>query len=402
MKTKLLLVLFLTASFKSLTFAQGTWIQKANVGGGARFASVGFSIGTKGYIGTGATNVNGTGLQNDFWEYDPITDAWSQKATFGGDARLYATGFSVGDKGYIGTGGTTVPSSTSEDFWEYDPLTNSWTQKANYGGGLAAGCFAFSIGTKGYIGTGYDDNSDNKQDFWEYDPGTGTWTQRADFGGGLRNVAVGFSIGDKGYAGTGFNLGNQNDFWEYNPDLNSWTQKANFGGTARRVATGFSIGNYGYIGLGYDGVKKQDFWQYDPAIDTWTSITDFGGIARSAAVGFSIGTKGYAGTGGSTSSLQDFWEYTPVATGTEQISLQNSISIFSNPSSGEITLIASEKLKNAALTIYNVSGQQVKQVINISGQTNTFSSINLSSGIYFIHISQDNKTILTGKFAIAH
>ena len=37
------------------------------------------------YIGTG--NGNGYNLYNDFWEYDPSTNTWTQKANFGGSAR---------------------------------------------------------------------------------------------------------------------------------------------------------------------------------------------------------------------------------------------------------------------------------------------------------------------------
>ena len=91
--------------------------------------------------------------------------------------------------------------STRQDFWEYDPVTNAWTQKADFGGGPREQAVGFSIGGKGYIGTGY--NGPYRQDFWEYDPATNTWTQKADFGGTARYGAVGFSIGSKGYIGTG-------------------------------------------------------------------------------------------------------------------------------------------------------------------------------------------------------
>ena len=36
----------------------------------------------------------------------PATNTWTQKADFGGAGRYYATGFSIGSKGYIGTGYT--------------------------------------------------------------------------------------------------------------------------------------------------------------------------------------------------------------------------------------------------------------------------------------------------------
>ena len=43
-------------------------------------------------------------FRKDFWEYDPAANTWTQKADFGGTARYYAVGFSIGSKGYIGTG----------------------------------------------------------------------------------------------------------------------------------------------------------------------------------------------------------------------------------------------------------------------------------------------------------
>jgi len=59
-----------------------------------------FSIGNKGYIGTGYD----PSYKNDFWEYDPTANNWTRKADFLGSARQLAVGFSIGNKGYIGTG----------------------------------------------------------------------------------------------------------------------------------------------------------------------------------------------------------------------------------------------------------------------------------------------------------
>ncbi|MFI5164554.1 MAG: gliding motility-associated C-terminal domain-containing protein, partial [Bacteroidia bacterium] len=45
--------------------------QMANFGGGLRELGVGFSIGGKGYVGTGWVNDNPSFLKNDFWEFSP-------------------------------------------------------------------------------------------------------------------------------------------------------------------------------------------------------------------------------------------------------------------------------------------------------------------------------------------
>jgi len=81
-----------------------------------------------------------------------IQSYWTQKANFGGTARNFATGFTIGNKGYIGTGDA---GGDSNDFWEYDPNTDIWTQKANLVELHAMLQLVFSIGSKGYIGIGY-------------------------------------------------------------------------------------------------------------------------------------------------------------------------------------------------------------------------------------------------------
>ena len=53
-------------------------------------------------------------------------DTWTQRADFGGTGRYAAVGFSIGSKGYIGTGNDSH-ATLLKDFWEYDPAANTWT-----------------------------------------------------------------------------------------------------------------------------------------------------------------------------------------------------------------------------------------------------------------------------------
>jgi hypothetical protein len=277
------------------------WREKADLLWTAGGGEVGFSIGNKGYIGTGYAG-SWPYITKAFWEYDPGANTWTQKADFGGVERRFAVGFSIGNKGYMGTG-QNYYEDCYNDFWEYDPATNFWTQKAAFGGTARGGAVGFSIGSKGYIGTG--GAGSRYKDFWEYDPATNLWTKKADFGGTEQSSAVGFSIGRKGYIGTGIADSwpyIMKDFWEYDPATNLWTKKADFGGAGRAMAVGFSIGSKGYIGTGYNDsyLFMKDFWEYDPAANAWIQKAD---LASSGTVGFSIGSKGYIG--------KDFWEYDP-------------------------------------------------------------------------------------------
>ena len=304
------------------SFAAGTGPQVGVFPGGASYSAVGFSIGTKVYMGLG--NNDGDWPKNDFWEWDQATNVWERKADFPGNTISRAVGFTIGTKGYIGTGHYISVNSYTNDFWEYDPETNSWTQKASFRATARVSAVGFSIGTKGYIGTGsrkhLSEMPDLYQDFWEWDQATNVWTKKADFGGDARVGAVGFSIGTKGYIGTGGDFTSSfKDFWEWDQATDVWTKKADFGGMERTGAVGFSIGNKGYIGTGYNYHDQttylyQDFWEWDQATNVWTQKADFAGGARTSAIGVSIGNKAYIGTGAggnSTYAFQDLWEYNP-------------------------------------------------------------------------------------------
>lgn len=296
--------------------AQDSWTQKANFGGGNRYATFHFSIGDKGYVGTGYDGVTTYVYKSDFWEFDPVTGVWTQKADFAGGRRVYATGFSIGNKGYAGLG-TAAYYDWRKDMWEYDPAYNTWRQLADFAGGFRQLMVGFAIGNKGYMGTGnYQSQggpSLDYNDFWEYEPATDTWTQKSNIPGVGRYGAIGMSIGNKGYIGTGYTNGSSiKDFWEYDPVTDSWTRKTDFGGTERVGAAAFTLGDKGYVGTGWNNSGCDDLWEYTPSNDSWLQKATFPGGVRNVGAFFSIGNKGYIGLGGnSVGALSDFYEYTP-------------------------------------------------------------------------------------------
>jgi len=300
----------------SLAAGGGTWAQKTNFASPStttyREGAVGFSIGTKGYVGLGSDNT-GT-YKNDMWEFDPTANTWTQKANFTGTARAEAVGFSIGTKGYAGLGSNAT--TYFSNFYEFDPTGNTWTAKTSYpnvvGAGARNDAVGFSIGSLGYVGLGY--NGSFSQLFYEYNPsGSGTWTQKASFPGTGRAGASSFSIGTKGYVGLGFDGSFKQDFYEYDPTGNTWTAKATFPGNARYYSTGFAISTKGYFCTGYDGSEYlKDIWEWDQTSNTWTERTFLTADGRMSGVGFGIGTKAYVGTGvTSTLIYRDFYEFTP-------------------------------------------------------------------------------------------
>ena len=124
----LLSILFITSFTKSS--AQYIWTQKATIPEAqARYASTGFSIGNKGYVGTGY-NSNNVRL-SDWWEYNQATNTWTQKASIT-TARFSAASFVANGKGYVCLGGG--PSGFLTDLQEFDPVANTWTFKAGFPG----------------------------------------------------------------------------------------------------------------------------------------------------------------------------------------------------------------------------------------------------------------------------
>jgi hypothetical protein len=368
-----------------------TWTQKGDFGGDGRYSASGFSIGNKGYIGLGGDSELET--KKDFWEYDPETNIWTQKADYGGNVYWCSVGFSIGNKGYIAT-------DQSQSFWEYDPATNSWTQKADYPGPIVY-AVSFSIGTKGYIATG-----EYSQELWEWDGDTAsatynTWVQKAPFPPVAgRMWATGFSIGKKGYIGTGTN-GNayQKDLWEWDgdtssPTYNTWTQKTSLPGVARGGAVSFSIGTKGYIGSGLDvwaNTILKDFWQWDQATDTWSQEPDFTGNARQDAVGFSIGKLGYIGTGGyDHSNARDFWEFCDTCwVGIQESFSSLQVSVYPNPAGNHLYIGNPDITDISFAEIFNIYGSLAFSKaftgnieVDISG---------LASGLYIIKVKNNKK-----------
>lgn len=201
-----------------------TWTRKADPPFTmARHAATGFSIGTKLYIGTGESYEGQWKLYNDFWEWDQITDKWTKKADFPGEARAHATGFSIGNKGYLGLGGEIGMGGgpVYQDFWEYDQATDNWNRKADFNGIQVIGAIGFSLGNRGYVASGWDPviNSSATQEIWEWNQATDSWTKVGIFAGVQRTGAVGGSLGNRGYLLTGQNL---SEDWESNPILNDF------------------------------------------------------------------------------------------------------------------------------------------------------------------------------------
>ena len=411
-KIHLIILIQIIFFFSNQLLSQGVWEQLADFGGGIRFGTASFTIDEKAYVFGGSNN---SVFHNDLWEYDSLTDSWTQKTSMPSGVRSNAIAFSIGNKGYVGCG-YGYGSTFYFDFWEYDPSSNTWSQIADYPAesfsGLSAGV-GFSIGGKGYVGTGGGwgnvGPSEVTAEFWEYNPTENLWTQKADFAGGARWFAVGFSIGNKGYIGTGrdFQSNYFNDFWEYNPLTDSWTQKADFAGEARSSGICFAIGDKGYIGTGNTdnsiGQNFNDIWEWNKTTNVWIQKANYpggGGEGIYTGTGFSIGEIGYVGNGGDTEydSQPDFWQFNPLLTSTIEKELKGiNLNLYPNPINNTLRIDIEDFENDLSLKIYDMSGKEIYILESIVNKETTIEIGNLLNGEYILSIFRNKSLIILRK-----
>jgi hypothetical protein len=84
----------------------------------------------------------------------------------------------------------------------------------------------------------------------------------------------------------------------------------------------------------------------------------------------------------------------------EEKGSENTLTIFPNPFNNQTTLQTNFQMKHSNLIVYNSLGQAVKQMNNISGQSVILSRDNLPVGMYFLRLTEDNKTLAVEKMVI--
>ncbi|MEO5571312.1 MAG: kelch repeat-containing protein [Bacteroidia bacterium] len=153
------------------------WTQITNFPGASRGAASDFVINGFAYVGAGSNAILGLNF-SDFYKFDPAANSWAMLSNFPGQARNAAFAFTINNKGYL-TQGYDFASGTQQtlynDFWEYNPIGDLWTQLPDFPDKKRYEGIYFSIGNKGYIGLGCDTvpwNIHFMNDLWEYAPST--------------------------------------------------------------------------------------------------------------------------------------------------------------------------------------------------------------------------------------
>ncbi|HEU4717016.1 MAG TPA: kelch repeat-containing protein [Bacteroidia bacterium] len=395
MKLHLLLIVSVLCVFTAeQTRAQDeyTWTQKTSLPAIGRHRACGCSINNRGYIGLGhINNWNASIIYSDWWEYDPGTDTWMQKADFGGGQRYHAVAFSIGNYAYVGTGSDF--GGDHDDLWRYNPVTNTWLMVTQVPGGVRSGAVAFTIDGTGYVALG-----DYQDDCWAYDPVLNSWGARAvPPVSGYSSVAA--VENGKAYVGIGESTG-----WsEFNPVTNSWTVKASFPGASRFGSGCFAYNGWVYVVSGSDWSQEfPDSYAYNPLTNTWVQVSDFPGQGRHYFVCFSIGNRAYGGTGTNGTNFNDFWEYGNLAAGTGETEAKNkAVSFFPNPVVDAAVFHFENALDHeASFSLVDLSGKKVSEEKISPCSDWNFTRGDLAAGNYFYSIVSDGKVISDGKMIL--
>jgi len=342
--------------------------------------SFAFSFDNMGYIVAGNSD---SGVRDDFYQYSPVTDTWTELTPFPGGARGFAIGDTWDEKAYFGFGND--GTSRLNDLWVFDPSNMSWTQLASCPCSERMHPAMIARNGKVFVGLG-SSSSGNMNDWWEYDIALNTWSQKDDLPSMSRHHPYQFGIGDYVYTGFGHGNGIFNDWFRYDIAGGSWTQVATLPAEGRVAGTQFSYDGLGYAlsgdGDNHGSMNTGEFWAYDPVTDTWDELPPHPEGSRWAPASFIINGEVYIINGTSFSEyVTEIYKFDLNPTLSTPELINSSINIYPNPVIDIIKIDVSGSLKYEA-TIFDLQGRIMISEINqpaIDIQT-------LPQGTYLIEI----------------
>ena len=359
------------------------WNQKTSFGSFGRHRAVAVGIGTKMYAGTGHLNGDGSDeWYSEWWEFDPATDSWAQKADYignNGNGDQDLTAIAINGMGYVGLG-----QFGNEEHFRYDPITNNWTQMGDAPNGSFANTDPFVINGLAYFFEGFNDL------LYSYDPVTDLWNPLANMPTAVGHRDATFVIGSKGY----FKHGTL--FFEYDPVANSWTQKTSFPGIAPNNNIGLSQNGFGYYIGGYLswGDMYPEVWKYDPLNDSWTQLPDYPFSSRRWSVKAKIGERCYLGMGTNGTNFNDFWEFDEYV-GVEEFEIEH-FEAFPTLAADHVNFV-SENLKEFDVLVYNLQGKEVATISANNGLAR-LERDGMSSGSYVYRIVFNGQVVYSDRF----
>jgi hypothetical protein len=280
------------------------WVMISNTLPFSFYRDIGtFSFSDKAYV-IAPPRESGSGKKY-LWEFNPVTESWKgTELPF--EAAHSGTGLSNGHKGYVYT------ATESMNFWEFDPDTDRWRERASFPGSRRDHATIFSIDNFIYLGIGNHLNTGEPQlyhDFYRFDPDLNQWKRMADVV--LDPYSPRYKVGALIFGNAAYLLGGasttgHNDVWKYEVGSNTWTKTADAPSDIN-YASYFAIGNKGYVCNG-SGELEGNCWEYDPSLEGFNSFYPVGHYTRFGGFAFVVNGNAYVG-GGTASSYHPNSDY---------------------------------------------------------------------------------------------
>lgn len=369
------------------------WVQVASLPNAfnATHHSFGFALDGMGYLVSGGS---AAGAREDFYQYDPVADTWTELDAFPGGARAFAIGDTWDGKAYFGFG--TDGSTDLNDLWVFDPADMSWTELASCPCTARTHPAFIAQNGKVFLGMGGSAQG-NLNDWWEYDMATDTWSQKENFPAAPRHHPFQFGIDEFVYAGFGHGNGFiSNEWYRFDPATDTWFQMATLPAEGRVAGTQFSHNGIGYA-LSGDGddhfsMATGEFWAFDPVENTWTEMPVHPGTSRWAPASFIIDGEVYI-INGDTFTGSGYVYVTEVY----KFPLEGNVStndfvedktffqVYPNPASTAVNLSwdASINAENAEVRVYDMHNRLLIQNARLN---ETLDISNLATGMLRVEV----------------
>ena len=188
-----------------------SWEEMAELPSDGTTSVISFTIDDLAYI-VGPNSGNGLEL----WVYNPILNEWTEKAKLQ-TSNSAGVGFSINKNGYVIYG---------EKVFEYVPISDSWSQKRNFPGQARVDAIGFSLNAKGFLACGVSKGVQTIyfKDIWVYDQALDEWNlDDLSYPGSGSYSMIASVLDDQVLLGLGEYVSGSNaltlahDLWEFNP-----------------------------------------------------------------------------------------------------------------------------------------------------------------------------------------
>lgn len=240
--------------FWAYNLPNNSWTEKANIAEKSWYQSSYMELNNKAYVCLGTFNLN---ERKKAWEYNFGSNVWTQKSDIPFTDRYNQICFSLNGKAYI-LGGFDFTNSKLElnDFYQYNPETDTWTQLDNFPGGTCSNLPVFIYNNKAYVL--YKEN-----ELWEFDPSNLSWIKLRTLTQSARGTA-GINIGEFFYILAPNTPEKKISVYEYNFSDNILNEKTCLPGDANKYMVVTKGESSLYVTCGTGKGNSNEFWAYYP------------------------------------------------------------------------------------------------------------------------------------------